>query len=152
MSTTHEVFNQAPARVDVNEYTSHTALVEAVNVYGGGWATDALTEAGALVGRADFQRDAELANTILPKHHSHDRWGNRIDDIEFHPAYHRLMQIGIEHGVSNFDYRHADTPGAGVACQASTGMSPCASGVTPTLSRPMSPVLGRRPVANSTWS
>ncbi|ALG84517.1 acyl-CoA dehydrogenase family protein [Gordonia phthalatica] len=99
MSTTHEVFNQAPARVDVNEYTSHTALVEAVNVYGGGWATDALTEAGALVGRADFQRDAELANTILPKHHSHDRWGNRIDDIEFHPAYHRIIGDAIAHGA-----------------------------------------------------
>ena len=99
MSATHEVFNQAPARVDVNEYTSHAALVEAVNVYGGGWASDGLAEAGALVGSADFQRDAELANTILPKHHSHDRWGNRIDDIEFHPAYHRIIGDAIAHGA-----------------------------------------------------
>ncbi|EGD55638.1 acyl-CoA dehydrogenase family protein [Gordonia neofelifaecis] len=99
MTATHEVFNQAPQRVDVNEYTSHTALVEAVGVYGGGWATDALTEAGALVGRADFQRDAELANAITPKLHTHDRWGNRIDDIEFHPAYHRIIGDAIAHGA-----------------------------------------------------
>ncbi|NLG47881.1 acyl-CoA dehydrogenase family protein [Gordonia sp. (in: high G+C Gram-positive bacteria)] len=99
MSATHQVFNQAPPRIDVNEYTSHTALVEAVGAFGGGWATDALTEAGALVGRADFQRDAELANTILPKHLSHDRWGNRIDDVEFHPAYHRIIGDAIAHGA-----------------------------------------------------
>lgn len=99
MPATHEVFNQAPARVDVNEFTSHTALVEAVNVYGAGWAADALTEAGALVGRADFQRDAELANTITPELHTHDRWGNRIDDIEFHPAYHRIIGDAIAHGA-----------------------------------------------------
>ncbi|WP_347954460.1 acyl-CoA dehydrogenase family protein [Gordonia aichiensis] len=99
MSATHEVFNQAPSRVDVNEYTSHAALVEAVSVYGGGWATDSLIEAGALVGRADFQRDAELANTITPKLQTHDRWGNRIDDIEFHPAYHRIIRDAIAHGA-----------------------------------------------------
>ncbi|MGB3699278.1 MAG: acyl-CoA dehydrogenase family protein [Gordonia sp. (in: high G+C Gram-positive bacteria)] len=99
MSATHEVFNQAPSRVDVNEYTSHAALVEAVSAYGGRWATDSLTEAGALVGRADFQRDAELANTITPKLQTHDRWGNRIDDIEFHPAYHRIIRDAIAHGA-----------------------------------------------------
>ncbi|MBM7367555.1 acyl-CoA dehydrogenase family protein [Gordonia hydrophobica] len=99
MSTTHQVFNQAPARVDVNEYTSHTALVDAVNAFGGGWATDRLTEAGALVGRADFQHDAELANTNPPKLQTHDRWGNRIDDIEFHPAYHRIIGDAIAHGA-----------------------------------------------------
>lgn len=99
MSTTHDVFNQAPARTGVNEYTSHVALTEAVDVYGGGWATDQLAAAGALVGQADFQRDAELANTILPKLISHDRWGHRIDDIEFHPAYHRIIGDAIAHGA-----------------------------------------------------
>ncbi|MGB3303490.1 acyl-CoA dehydrogenase family protein [Gordonia sp. (in: high G+C Gram-positive bacteria)] len=99
MATTHEVFNQAPPRSGINEYTSHTALVEAVNVYGGGWATESLTAAGALVGQADFQRDAELANTITPKLQTHDRWGNRIDDVEFHPAYHRIIGDAIAHGA-----------------------------------------------------
>ncbi|MFC0315134.1 acyl-CoA dehydrogenase family protein [Gordonia phosphorivorans] len=99
MTATHDVFNQAPPRIDVNEYTSHVALTEAVEVYGGGWAAEALTEAGALVGRADFQRDAELANTLTPKLVSHDRWGHRIDDVEFHPAYHRIIGDAIAHGA-----------------------------------------------------
>ncbi|MDR2280523.1 MAG: DNA alkylation response protein, partial [Gordonia sp. (in: high G+C Gram-positive bacteria)] len=77
MTATHEVFNQAAPRVDVNEYLTDLPLVEAVEAYGASWATDQLTEAGALVGRADFQRDAELANTITPKLHTHDRWGHR---------------------------------------------------------------------------
>ena len=114
MSATHQVFNQAPPRIDVNEYTSHTALVEAVGAFGGGWATDALTEAGALVGRADFQRDAELANTILPKHLSHDRWGNRIDDVEFHPAYHSLMRTAVTNGVHALPYERPPGDGARV--------------------------------------
>ncbi|WP_132993667.1 acyl-CoA dehydrogenase family protein [Gordonia zhaorongruii] len=99
MNATHEVFNQAPPRVDVNEYTTNVPLVEAVETYGAAWATDRLTDAGALVGREDFQRDAELANTITPVLHSHDRWGNRIDEIEFHPAYHRIIRDAIAHGA-----------------------------------------------------
>ncbi|GAC58972.1 putative acyl-CoA dehydrogenase [Gordonia hirsuta DSM 44140 = NBRC 16056] len=99
MTATHEVFNQAPPRVDVNEYTEHVALVEAVQTFGGGWATDALTEAGQLVGRADFQHDAELANTHTPVLRTHDRWGNRIDDVEFHPAYHRIIGDAIARGA-----------------------------------------------------
>ncbi|MEZ5211869.1 acyl-CoA dehydrogenase family protein [Gordonia sp. (in: high G+C Gram-positive bacteria)] len=114
MAATHHVFNQAPPRVGVNEYTSHTALTEAVNVYGGGWATDALVEAGALVGTAGFQRDAELANTILPKLHTHDRWGNRIDDVEFHPAYHRIIGDAIAHGAHTSCWSDP-RPGAHVA-------------------------------------
>lgn len=114
MSTTHDVFNQAPPRTGVNEYTSHTALVEAVDTYGGAWATDALTEAGALVGTADFQRDAELANTITPKLVTHDRWGHRVDDVEFHPAYHRVIGDAIAHGAHTSCWSDP-RPGAHVA-------------------------------------
>ena len=99
MTATHEVFNQAPPRVDVNEYTTNLPMVEAVDAYGAGWASADLTEAGALVGRADFQRDADLANTITPVLHTHDRWGRRIDEIEFHPAYHRIIGEAITHGA-----------------------------------------------------
>lgn len=114
MPVTHTVFNQAPPRVDVNEYTSHTALREAVGVYGGGWAGEALAEAGALVGSADFQRDAELANTHLPKLRTHDRWGNRIDDVEFHPAYHRIIGDAIARGAHTSCWSDP-RPGAHVA-------------------------------------
>ena len=87
MSTTHEVRNQAPPRSGIDEYGSHPALVEAVERYGAAGATDRLRAIGSLVGEAGFQHDAELANTHPPVLSTHDRWGHRIDEVQFHPAY-----------------------------------------------------------------
>lgn len=111
---THEVFNQAPPRVDVNEYTSNTPLVEAMARYDADWAQQELTEVGALVGTESFQHDAELANTITPTFHSHDRWGNRIDEVEFHPAYHRIIGAAVAHGAHTSAWADPK-PGANVA-------------------------------------
>ncbi|HET6824501.1 MAG TPA: acyl-CoA dehydrogenase family protein [Amnibacterium sp.] len=99
MSTTHEVTNQAPPRSDIDEYRSHAALVEAVERYGAGGATDRLLAIGELVGRAGFQHDAELANTHPPVLATHDRWGNRIDEVRFHPAYHRILGEALRNGA-----------------------------------------------------
>ncbi|WP_024796019.1 acyl-CoA dehydrogenase family protein [Tomitella biformata] len=96
---THEVFNQAAPRVDINEYTTNVALVEGVGRYGGDWASRELEEVGALVGSESYQRDAELANTITPVLRTHDRWGNRIDEIDFHPAYHRVTAESVKYGA-----------------------------------------------------
>ncbi|MFT4088212.1 MAG: acyl-CoA dehydrogenase family protein [Gordonia sp. (in: high G+C Gram-positive bacteria)] len=96
---THEVTNQAPPRVDVNEFTSHTVLTEAVQRHQGGWAADELTGIGAHVGTAEFQDDARLANTVTPVLHTLDRYGNRIDEVEYHPSYHRIIASAIEHGA-----------------------------------------------------
>ncbi|MDX6741384.1 acyl-CoA dehydrogenase family protein [Actinocorallia sp. A-T 12471] len=114
MTTTHEVVNQAPPRVDVNEYLANAALTEAVKRYDAQWSADDLTSVGELVGRADFQHDAELANTHTPVFSSHDRWGHRVDAVEFHPAYHRIIGAAIEHGAHTSCW--ADPrPGAHVA-------------------------------------
>src|SRR5699024_2625969 len=88
VSPTHTVLNQAAPRVDVNEFTANTALVESVAKFAPAADTAKLEEIGRVVGTAGYQRDAEIANTITPVHHSHDRWGNRVDDVEFHPSYH----------------------------------------------------------------
>jgi putative acyl-CoA dehydrogenase len=96
---THEVLNQAPDRVGVNEFTSNAALVDGLRVWGSGTADAALTEAGALVGSAAFQRDADLANTHEPVPHTHDRHGRRVDEVEYHPAYHRVIGDAIAHGA-----------------------------------------------------
>ncbi|MDI6104705.1 acyl-CoA dehydrogenase family protein [Actinoplanes sp. NEAU-A12] len=111
---THDVVNQAPPRVDLNEYAINRALAEAVERYDAKWATAHLTEVGALVGRADFQRDAALADTNPPVFSSHDRWGNRVDAVEFHPAYHRIMGAAIEHGAHTSCWAEP-RPGAHVA-------------------------------------
>ncbi|MGC5257191.1 acyl-CoA dehydrogenase family protein [Gordonia sp. DT218] len=95
---THTVLNQSAPRRDINEYELNTVLREAVQRHDGGWADDELREIGALVGSEQFQHDAHLANTITPELHTHDRWGNRIDEVEYHPAYHRIISASIAHG------------------------------------------------------
>ena len=96
---THTVFNQSAPRVDVNEYELNTVLVEAVNRHDADWATSELTDVGMLVGSAQFQHDAKLANTITPELHTFDRWGNRIDEVEYHPSYHRIISAAVEYGA-----------------------------------------------------
>ena len=89
---THSVFNQPRPRVDINEFDMNTALIEATRHFAPQRDLSALQAIGAHIGSADYQHDAELANTITPVHHSHDRWGNRVNHIEFHPSYHRIME------------------------------------------------------------
>ncbi|WP_137873480.1 acyl-CoA dehydrogenase family protein [Rhodococcus sp. Q] len=115
---THEVFNQAPPRINVNEYATNIPLVEGVARYDADWANDELSAVGALVGTESFQHDAELANTITPEFHSHDRYGNRIDEVEFHPAYHRIIGAAVEHGAHTSAWADPK-PGANVARAAS---------------------------------
>ncbi|WP_216692607.1 acyl-CoA dehydrogenase family protein [Dietzia psychralcaliphila] len=116
--TTHEVLNQAPPRVDVDEYALNPALREAVGVFAPGAATDRFHEIGRHVGTERYQHDAELANTLTPVHHAHDRWGNRVDEIEFHPSYHRIMEYSVSHGLHTSAW--AD-PGPGANVERAAG-------------------------------
>ncbi len=113
-AATHYVENQPPWRVDVNEFALNTPLVGAVGAFGGGWADAELGEAGALVGSESFQRDAELADIHSPKAYSHDRWGFRLDEVEYDPAYHRVIGEAIARGAHTSAW--ADPrPGSAVA-------------------------------------
>jgi len=96
---THAVTNQPPPRTDLDEYGTNVPLVEAVRHYRAEWAEDELTAIGRLVGGAAFQRAAEVANVNEPVLHTHDRWGNRIDEVEYHPAYHEIIASAVEHGA-----------------------------------------------------
>ena len=112
--STHDVVNQSPARTGINEFTSNLPLLEAVQHYGAGWAIPELEQVGALVGTAQFQHDAELANTVPPVLKAFDRYGNRIDEVEYHPAYHRIIAEATRHGAHTAAW--ADPrPGANVA-------------------------------------
>ncbi|MBW9094753.1 acyl-CoA dehydrogenase family protein [Microbacterium jejuense] len=114
MSATHRVENQAPWRVDLDEYAVNVPLTEAVRGFGAAWADEALHEAGALVGSASFQRDAERANVHSPVAQTHDRWGNRIDEVEYDPSYHRVIGDAVARGAHTSAW--ADPrPGASVA-------------------------------------
>ena len=112
--TTHEVTNQAPPLAPYDAYSTDKALREAVAHQGGDWADRELVTFGKIVGD-EMMTQGFLANENKPVFRPFDRFGNRIDEVEFHPAYHRLMALGIEHGVANFSWRYADRTGAHVA-------------------------------------
>ncbi|MFZ2178079.1 MAG: acyl-CoA dehydrogenase family protein [Rhodococcus sp. (in: high G+C Gram-positive bacteria)] len=116
--STHTVLNQSTPRVDVNEFTLDTVLTEGVRRHDADWAVGELTDIGELVGSKSFQHDAELANTILPELHTFDRWGNRIDEVEYHPAYHRIISSAVAHGAHTSAWADPK-PGANVARAAS---------------------------------
>src|SRR5215472_1224838 len=98
---THEVTNQPPPFEDVNIFTSDIALREAVIRAGGGAHSGRLEAFGARCGSSEVGEWAMQANKNPPQLKSFDRYGQRIDEVEFHPAYHSLMKLGIEAGVSS---------------------------------------------------
>lgn len=113
-AATHHVENQPPWRVDIDEYASNAPLVTALEAFGAGWADAALRGAGSLVGSKEFQRDAELANVHTPQLHTHDRWGFRLDEVEYDPSYHRVIAAAVSHGAHTSAFSDP-RPGAHVA-------------------------------------
>jgi putative acyl-CoA dehydrogenase len=112
--TTHDVFNQAPPRVDVDEFGTNTALVEAVSLYDADWALGDLARVGRHVGTGDFQHDAERANRVEPELHTHDRFGSRIDEVEYDSSYHRIIAAAVAEGAHTSAWARP-RPGANVA-------------------------------------
>ena len=115
---THEVANQAPARTGIDEFAANPALVDAVAAFAPTADTGKLHRIGRHVGTAEYQDNAQLANTVTPRHHPFDRWGNRVDDIEFHPAYHEIMGYSITEGLHTSAWAH---PGAGANVERAAG-------------------------------
>jgi putative acyl-CoA dehydrogenase len=91
--------NQAPPLVDHNTVTSDQALVEAVVRYGSQSVVDELTGLGAEAGSAEAREHGVLANRHPPELMSYDRYGNRVDEVRFHPSWHWLMERGVGHGL-----------------------------------------------------
>ncbi len=112
MDATHEVLNQPQPLHRYNAYIGDVALRAAVHREGGGDFEDRLTAFGALAGN-EIMELGFLANRHTPVLHTHDRYGHRIDQVEFHPSYHRLMDLGISHGLSSLTW--TGQPGARVA-------------------------------------
>ncbi|CAJ1508456.1 acyl-CoA dehydrogenase family protein [[Mycobacterium] burgundiense] len=98
MSDTHIVTNQVPPLQDHNPAAS-PVLIEALIREGGEWGLDEITELGARSGSAEAQRWGELADRNRPILHTHDRYGHRLDEVEYDPAYHELMRVAVGHGL-----------------------------------------------------
>jgi putative acyl-CoA dehydrogenase len=98
---THEVSNQPPLFENVNLYDNDAALIGAV-VHGGGAAhEERLSRFGGRCGSAEVIDLAQAANKFTPQLKSFDRFGHRLDEVEFHPAYHALMDLGLSAGVAS---------------------------------------------------
>jgi len=89
-------------------------LREALHREGAGWMEKRLLEYGALLGKTETLKLGELANRHAPILRTHDRFGHRIDEVEFHPAYHELMRIGISHAAHSLPWTNHQS-GAHVA-------------------------------------
>jgi putative acyl-CoA dehydrogenase len=97
--STHTVENQPPPFVDFDLYTTDVPLRQAVEP-AAGWATERLAAFGARAGSSEVIEWGFQANRNPPTLKAFDRYGHRIDEVEFHPAYHALMAFGLEAGTS----------------------------------------------------
>ncbi|MEX2982780.1 acyl-CoA dehydrogenase family protein [Streptomyces sp. C36] len=97
MSPTHDVFNQAPPLTGFST-ADDPALLEALRRDGGGWGEAEVRELGARAGSPEVQDWARMAEANPPVLHTHDRFGHRLDEVEFHPAWHQLMAAAVESG------------------------------------------------------
>lgn len=105
------VSNQVPVLENYNTFTTHPLLQNTLQAYGGGWAAPLATEMGQLMGSHEFQEAGILANTHLPELHTHDRFGNRLDTVTYHPAYHQMMTAAIRHQVHSIAWTTAEKGG-----------------------------------------
>ncbi|HEX8663161.1 MAG TPA: acyl-CoA dehydrogenase family protein [Beijerinckiaceae bacterium] len=111
---THEVLNQPPPLADYDAYATDPVLRSIVRAFGAAWAEPKLFEAGRTVGSARVQQLARQANRHTPELRTHDRFGNRVDEIEFHPAWHELMGLAIGQECHSLAWTER-RPGAQVA-------------------------------------
>lgn len=111
---THEVFNQSTPLVDYNLFDTDQTLVAALTREGAGWASERLHQFGQLAGSAEVIDWGYQANENPPIFHSHDRFGHRVDEVKFHPAWHQLMRLAVEHGLHSMPWREPQA-GAHVA-------------------------------------
>ena len=110
---THEVTNQVPP-LDGYDVAADPALLDALRREGGTWGEEELHELGWLAGSARVGEMARLVNDHPPTLRTHDRVGNRIDEVEFHPHWHELMALAVGHGLHAAPWRSAQ-PAAHVA-------------------------------------
>jgi len=110
----YAVFNQPPPLEPCDPFAGDAALREAVARENAGWAAPELAAFGALLGQADTIRLGFDANRNPPQLRAFDRYGRRIDEVEFHPAWHRLMAIGMAAGLHSAPWA-APRAGAHVA-------------------------------------
>lgn len=111
---THEVLNQPTTLDRYNLFETDAALTEGVEACRAGWARERLSAFGAKIGTPEYYALGVVANKVVPELHTHDRYGNRRDEVLYHPAYHQLMATGIGAEMHALPWKDPK-PGAHVA-------------------------------------
>ncbi|MEU9443727.1 DNA alkylation response protein [Streptomyces sp. NPDC048304] len=109
---THDVTNQAPPLAPYDA-SDDPALLEGLHREGAGWAEEDIRRLGARAGSVEAQEWGELANRHEPVLRTHDRYGHRVDEVEFHPSWHHLMRTAVAEGLAGAPWAD-ERPGAHV--------------------------------------
>ena len=150
---THDVFNQSVPLQGHNAATLDTALLDGVRREGAEARLGQLVGLGGKVGDPEHIHNGELANAYPPVLHSHDRFGHRVDQVEYHPAYHALMEVAVGEGIAGGPWADP-SDGAHVARAASMALwNQVESGHTCPVSMTYSivPALRAEPGASKVW-
>jgi len=150
---THTVANQVPPLEGVDVFSSNLPLVEAAKREGASWALPRAAELGKFVGGAPQQLWGRLANENKPVLKTHDRYGHRIDEVEFHPAWHQLMKMGVEHELHSLPWTSSEpSPHAARAALYMTAMQAEAGFACPiTMTFAVLPALRTQPELLAEW-
>ncbi len=111
---THEVTNQPPPLEGYDLFDADPILATAVEREGGGWAVAELNRFGSSVGSSEVIRWGFDANVHEPVLRTHDRYGHRVDEVEFHPAWHALMELSVTNGLHSLPFERPSGEGARV--------------------------------------
>jgi putative acyl-CoA dehydrogenase len=110
---THEVSNQPPPLEDYNPFDADLALREALGREGGDWGVDRVRDFAAVVGSTEAREHSRRAQRNIPRLLTHDRFGNRIDAIDYDPSFHWMLRLAIERELPSLPWRDPQ-PGAHV--------------------------------------
>jgi putative acyl-CoA dehydrogenase len=150
---THEVFNQVPPLQGLDVFASNRPLVAALHREGGGWAAERASALGRVIGGEPQQSWGRLANENKPVLKTFDRYGHRIDEVEFHPAWHQLMTLGVEHELHSLPWTSSEpSPHVARAALYMTAMQAEAGFACPiTMTFAVVPALRKQPELAAEW-
>ncbi|HME02494.1 MAG TPA: acyl-CoA dehydrogenase family protein [Solirubrobacteraceae bacterium] len=150
---THTVLNQPPPLEGLDLFSSNVPLVEAVEREGAGWVSERASALGRFVGGEPQQQWGRLANENKPVLRTFDRYGHRIDEVEFHPAWHSLMTMGVEHELHSLPWTSSQpAPHAARAALYLTAMQAEAGFACPiTMTFAVVPALRAQPELAAEW-
>ncbi len=112
MIATHDVLNQPPPFEDVDLLGGDLALAEGLEREGAGWAVDRVRDCGLVAGSAEAQEHGRRAERNAPRLRTHDRFGHRIDEVDYDPSWHWLLRGAVEREIHALPWR---SPAAGRA-------------------------------------